>query len=472
MRRRDFITLVGGAAVWPRAARAQQSSMPVVGILQPGSPEVYVHFMEAFRRGLGEGGYVEGKNVVLISRWPQTDSDRLTEFATELVNHHVAVIATPFSLPASLAAKASTATIPIVFGTGADPVEAGLVARLNRPGSNITGVSVMSVELGAKRFGLLRELLPNALRFNVLVNPKSPLTKPFIANLQAEAAGWQYEILTASTNLEIDLAFANLVREHADALLISGDALGWIEERDVLIDFRFTGANSESIRRGVTDLIKSAPEIILSYATPGLAAVRRATTTIPIVFVNVTDPVGQGVVPSLAHPGVNITGFSFIEPEMVGKWINLLSDVKPRLSRVALMFNPDTAPFFDPYYRSFKAAPQQSAVEVEVAHVRTAGEIVSAIAKLGSKQGSALILGSDIFLATRASRSLGWRMSAGCRPFPLIGNSPSMEVWSPMGPILATSAGAQVSTCIAFSRVSSREICQCNHPSDSTSLSI
>jgi|SRR6516225_5245021 len=174
--------------------------------------------------------------------------------------------------------------------------------------------------------------------------------------------------------------------------------LGWIEGRDVLIDFRFTGANSESIRRGVTDLIKSAPGVILSYATPGLAAVRRATSTIPIVFVNVTDPVGQGVVPSLAHPGGNITGFSFIEPEMVGKWINLLSDVKPGLSRVALMFNPDTAPFFDPYYRSFKAAPQQSAVEVEVAHVRTAGEIVSAIAKLGSEQGSALILGSDIFL--------------------------------------------------------------------------
>jgi len=174
--------------------------------------------------------------------------------------------------------------------------------------------------------------------------------------------------------------------------------LDWIEGRSVLIDFRFTGANSESIRRGVTDLIKSAPGVILSYATPGLAAVRRATSTIPIVFVNVTDPVGQGVVPSLAHPGGNITGFSFIEPEMVGKWINLLGDVKPGLSRAALMFNPDTAPFFDPYYRSFKAAPQQSAVEVDVAHVRTAGEIESTIAKLGNEQNSGLILGSDIFL--------------------------------------------------------------------------
>ena len=174
--------------------------------------------------------------------------------------------------------------------------------------------------------------------------------------------------------------------------------LDWIEGRSVLIDFRFTGANSESISRGVTELIKTAPEVIVSYATPGLTAVRRATTTIPIVFVNVTDPVGQGVIASLAHPGGNITGFSFIEPEIVGKWINLLSDVKPGLSQVALMFNPDTAPFFDPYYRSFKAMPQQSSVEVDVAHVHTAGEIVSAIAKLGSEQGSALILGSDVFL--------------------------------------------------------------------------
>jgi ABC-type uncharacterized transport system substrate-binding protein len=226
MRRREFIKLlVGIAAAWPLGAHAQRSAMPVVGILQPGSPEVYVHFMEAFRKGLGETGYVEGKNVVIESRWPRTDSDRLAELATELVNHHVAVIATPFSLPAALAAKAATTTIPIVFGTGGDPVEAGLVASLNRPGKNITGVSVMNVELGAKRFGLLHELLPNASRFSLLVNPKNPLTAPFVASVQAAAVGWQYEILTASTNREIDVAFGRLVQEQADALLISPDAL-------------------------------------------------------------------------------------------------------------------------------------------------------------------------------------------------------------------------------------------------------
>jgi putative tryptophan/tyrosine transport system substrate-binding protein len=174
--------------------------------------------------------------------------------------------------------------------------------------------------------------------------------------------------------------------------------LDWIEGRNVLIDFRFSGGDSESIKRSVAELVKAAPEVILSYSTPGLAAVQRATSTIPIVFGTVTDPLGQGIVPSLAYPGGNTTGFSFIEPEMVGKWINLLGDVKPGLSRAVLMFNPDTASFFDPYYRSFKAAPQRSAVEVDVAHVRTAGEIESAIAKLGNEQNSGLILGSDIFL--------------------------------------------------------------------------
>ena len=174
--------------------------------------------------------------------------------------------------------------------------------------------------------------------------------------------------------------------------------LGWTDGSNVRIETRWAGGSASAIRKYAAELVALAPDVIFATGTVDMAPLLEATRTVPIVFVNVTDPLGQGVVPSLAHPGGNITGFSFIEPEMVGKWINLLSDVKPGLSRVALMFNPDTAPFFDPYYRSFKAAPQQSAVEVEVAHVRTAGEIVSAIAKLGSEQGSALILGSDIFL--------------------------------------------------------------------------
>ena len=176
--------------------------------------------------------------------------------------------------------------------------------------------------------------------------------------------------------------------------------LDWTEGRNVLIDFWFGGGNLESVERSVAELIKAAPEVIVVHSTPGLAAVRRATSTIPIVFVTVSDPVGQGIVPSISHPGGNITGFSFMEPEIVGKWINLLSDVKPGLSRATFMFNPDTAPFYVSSYRSFTPAPRPS-VEVEVAHVRTTDEIESTIAKLGNEQGSGLILGADNFLVNR-----------------------------------------------------------------------
>jgi putative ABC transport system substrate-binding protein len=176
--------------------------------------------------------------------------------------------------------------------------------------------------------------------------------------------------------------------------------LDWIEGSNVLIDFRFSGDNLESIERNVAELIKAAPAVIVVFSTPGLKAVRSATSTIPTVFVIVSNPVGQGIVPSLAHPGGSITGFSFVEPEIVGKWINLLSELKPGLSRATLMFNPDTAPFLDSSYRSLTAAPRPS-VEVEVVHVRTADEIESTITKLGNEQGSGLILGSDNFLVNR-----------------------------------------------------------------------
>jgi putative ABC transport system substrate-binding protein len=176
--------------------------------------------------------------------------------------------------------------------------------------------------------------------------------------------------------------------------------LDWTEGRNILIDFRFAGDNLESIKKSVAELIQAAPEVIVVYATPGLAAVRPATSTIPTVFVIVADPVGQGFVPSLAHPGGNITGFSSFEPDIVGKWVNVLGDVNPGLSRAVLMFNPDTAPYFDSYYRSLKTAPRPS-VEVEVAHVRTAAEIEATVAKLGNEQGSGLIVAADIFLVNR-----------------------------------------------------------------------
>jgi len=228
MRRREFITLLSGAAVgWPLAARAQQRAMPVIGFLHQGSPEAYAKFVAAFRKGLGEIGYVEGRNVAIEYRWAHGESDRLPELAADLVSRSVTVIATPGSAAATLAAKAATATIPIVFMTGADPVQTGVVASLNRPGGNITGVGSMNVGLGAKQLGLLHELLHRAARFAVLVNPGNPQSQSVITDVQAAAltVGSQLEIITVTTNRDINTAFTRAVQKRADALVISPDPL-------------------------------------------------------------------------------------------------------------------------------------------------------------------------------------------------------------------------------------------------------
>jgi putative tryptophan/tyrosine transport system substrate-binding protein len=180
--------------------------------------------------------------------------------------------------------------------------------------------------------------------------------------------------------------------------------LGWVEGRNVQFEIRYAGSKPEAIKKHVAELIGLAPDVILANTTPVMAALRPATRTIPIVFAVVNDPVGQGLIASLAHPGGNITGFSFLEPEIVGKWIDLLGDVMPKLSRVALMFNPDTVPYYDGYLRSFKALRQQSSVEAVALHVHNVAEINQAVAKLGQEPGSALIAAGDPFvLATRGA---------------------------------------------------------------------
>jgi putative tryptophan/tyrosine transport system substrate-binding protein len=173
--------------------------------------------------------------------------------------------------------------------------------------------------------------------------------------------------------------------------------LGWIEGRNVQIEYRFAGTNLESINKNVAELIRLAPDVIVANTTAVMVALQPATSNIPIVFAMVNDPVNQGFISNLAHPGGNITGFSFIESDMVGKWINLLGDVKPNLSRVTLMFNPDSVPRFDVYLRSFKALPQQTSVEVEAVHVRSVADVELAVAKLG-RPGSGLIAASDAFI--------------------------------------------------------------------------
>ena len=224
MRRRESITLLGGAAVaWPTVARAQQPAMPVIGFLHSQSPETNADRLREFREGLKETGFVEGETVAIEYRWAENQIDRLPALAAELVRQKVAAIVA--NGPAAFPAKAATTTIPIVFIVAEDPVRAGLVASLARPGGNLTGINFFAAELVAKRLELLRELVPAATRVAALVNPTGPTTVSTLRDVElaGRAIGLQIQVVRASTSREIDAVFATLVRERPDALFVGGD---------------------------------------------------------------------------------------------------------------------------------------------------------------------------------------------------------------------------------------------------------
>jgi putative ABC transport system substrate-binding protein len=228
VRRRTFISLIGGAAAaWPLAARAQQPAMPVVGLINLGTPDAMARYVAAFRNALSEAGYVEGQNVTVEYHWLEGQYDRLPALMADLVRRRVAIIATPGGTPAALAAKAATTTIPIVFGVAENPVKMGLVANLARPGGNATGVNFFLGEVVAKRLGLLHDLVPKAVRIAVLVNPaNAPTAEATLRDIPeaARAIGLQIQVLNATTTPEIDAAFATIVRDRADALFVAPDA--------------------------------------------------------------------------------------------------------------------------------------------------------------------------------------------------------------------------------------------------------
>jgi putative ABC transport system substrate-binding protein len=237
MRRREFITLLGAAAAWPLAARAQQS-MPVIGFMSARSPEDSVHLLEAFRRGLKEGGFVEGQNVAIEFRWARGEYNRLPEMAADLVSRRVNVLTAVGGDPSPRAAKRATSTIPIVFGMGGDPVRDGLVESFNRPGGNVTGVTLMTNLMESKRFGLLRDLVPDTKLVGVLLNPSFAPSARQLQQIEeaAHSIGQRLIVAKASTDEGLDAAFTALVRERADALLVAADPY-FDTRRDRIVGF-------------------------------------------------------------------------------------------------------------------------------------------------------------------------------------------------------------------------------------------
>src|SRR6516162_6877897 len=224
MRRRQFITLLSGAAAaWPLAARAQQAALPVVGYLDLASAQSTVPLVAAFRKGLDETGYVEGRNVAIEYRWADNQGERLLALAADLVRRNVAVIATPTSTLAAIAAKAATSRIPIVFGIGTDPVETGLVESLSHPGANLTGVTRLSHEAATKRLGLLHAMVPSATSIALLSNPANPTYEADTKELQAAASllGLRLMLLNANSSSEVEAVFAGLAQQGAGGLFVS-----------------------------------------------------------------------------------------------------------------------------------------------------------------------------------------------------------------------------------------------------------
>jgi ABC-type uncharacterized transport system substrate-binding protein len=277
MKRRAFIALLGGAAAWPLAARAQQPAMPVVGFLRSTSLAAFTHFVTAFRQGLMEAGFVEGQNVAIEFRSAEGRDERLPALLAELIGRPVALIVA--NSPAALAAKAATTTVPIVFATGSDPVRDGIVTSFNRPGGNVTGVVFVSGLLGAKRLELLRQLAPKATMIAMLVNPNSPNTEAERRDVQAAAVtiGQQLLVLDVSSARDIDIAFATSVERGVGALLVgSGAFLNSNRERIVALAARHAPPASYSLREFAVEggLMSYGASVTDAYRQVGLYAGR------------------------------------------------------------------------------------------------------------------------------------------------------------------------------------------------------
>jgi putative tryptophan/tyrosine transport system substrate-binding protein len=322
MRRREFIAGLGVVAAWLRTARAQQPALPTVGFIYGGSADNSPGYAAAFRKGLAEAGYGEGQNVMIEYHWLDGEYDRVPPLMADLVRRRVAVIATPGNTPAAIAAKAATATIPIVFGVAEDPVKLGLVASLARPGGNATGINSFSSEVVAKRLALLRELVPKAARIALLLDPANvPGAETTLRDVQeaARALGLQIQVLNASTSREIDAAFATLERERPDALFVAGDAFFGSRR----VQFATLAARNR-IPAAYGQRVYVSAGGLMSYGTDGADMFRRVGIY--------TGNILKGAQPS-DLPVVQATKFEFIINLQTARGLGI--DVPPTLLALA-----------------------------------------------------------------------------------------------------------------------------------------
>src|SRR5262249_40254281 len=369
--------------------------------------------------GLKDTGFVEGENVSIVYRWAENQSDRLPELAEELVRRRVAVIAA--NSTAALPAKAATTTIPIVFLVAEDPVRTGLVASLARPGNNLTGINRVSGELTAKRLELLLGLVPAVARVAVLVNPAGPSTETQLRDVEpaARGMGLQINVLNASTSREIDAAFATFVDRRPDALFVAADIVFTSRRvqlanlaarhgipmtsatRDVAIIYRWAENQLDRLPELAADLVRRQVAVITPVGASSIFAAKAATTTIPIVFITGDDPVGIGLVASIARPGGNLTGIGIFTTELAAKRLELLRELLPTAARIAVLINPASAATTEATLREVEPAARAMGLRIEIFNANTSREIDTAFESMLRERPDALFVASTPFLNAR-----------------------------------------------------------------------
>jgi putative ABC transport system substrate-binding protein len=412
MRRREFIILLGGAAAaWPVVGRAQQPAMPVIGFLSSATAATFTPYISGFRLGLQDTGYIEGRNVAIEYRWVEGQYDRLLEQAVDLLEQavdlarqQVAIIVSSGGAVAALAAKTATTTIPIVFVIGDDPLRYGLVTSLNRPGGNITGLSLfISSHQPQDREGARPRIAANAARPRRRGDRMR--RRDFITLLGGAAATWPLAARAQQAAMRV-IGFLNPTSPDpsTDRLRAFRQGLqetGHVEGDNVAIEYRWANNQFDRLPALATELVRRRVAVIATIGNVAATAATAATPTIPIVFLATEDPVKLGLVASLARPSGNATGINFYSGELTAKRLELLRELVPAVTRVAVLVNPANVTTTETTLRDMAAPARAMGLQIQVLNASTSREINAAFATFVHDRPDALFVGLDPFLNSR-----------------------------------------------------------------------